>query len=267
VFATQDIPEKDACLAVQYMRNNALTYGINPDLIYGMGGSAGADAVLFSAYGPERQGTSGFFATGSSRMNGAIVSIFRFLWRAHEADNDILFYHFPKSTTPTPYDGVSATFLKDATQTFLDTASVARYGFEDSTTRTLNANQKVHMWSSVTSTLSTFRDSYSTGDWNAGSGYSASGEAAEAWPIQPQSITDIHSSWHLYSFKRELQRNNVQFAADGPKCCLVTTADARATWASPKPQHDLVIESKSACWLSELTEHRIEWLQAQIGAA
>jgi hypothetical protein len=281
-FATQDFPEKDVMWAAQMLRNNATTYGLNPDLLYGAGLSEGGTDMAFATYFKDMAGAVGFWPTGSTKLNGCITQISQFLFRAYDPTNG-LFVHFPQAGATSPYNGTPAVPIGLASPTWLDDASVLKYAFETdlaasswSTLDIINQTKtrKIYMATNVLPSYSgspagdpQFRSTVDT-TWNTGLGYDAftgaPGVNGGTYLSDP-----YHNGHQAFLLKQALVRNGVVFSSSGPNCRLVASPVAahQSTWTTPLYEDKIITNFGSWGASGELTRDKFEALQSWIAAA
>jgi hypothetical protein len=200
-FAANDIGDKDACLALQYLHRNAGSLNLNAAKWGIKGRSEGGIHALFSGLGIDRVGTSGFWSTGSSRPAFCI---------AHAACSWWLMYNQGSfSGGPIPslafYDSTDAAFTGSPVPATLgnvltghkSNASVMKYGFDTANypgVDVLNKSMPVYLHgSSPTAGVETtnFNDGNSTGAYD---GAFANG-----------TVTDMHSAVFAYTLMKGLK--------------------------------------------------------------
>lgn len=132
---TRPMPEKDVVMFIQHLRENAVTYGIDPDRVVAHGRSAGAITWMWAAFGPDRGDVWGSGASGQelqpTRPDAAVLDIGATYFKHFDPPTASHFPELLDACTPPstlhPFD-VPADSIFDTDPDWLDGASSLVYG-------------------------------------------------------------------------------------------------------------------------------------------
>jgi len=283
LFQTKSFPEKDMCWATQYLRKNAATLGINPDLIVAKGTSAGADAVAWATFSPNFSDTTGFHSGWKSRPNAVIVlnpqALFPLIGETGVPGEGSTAFtmHFPRetgsaaadwNTAAAAYSGAAGFDASNGGTDFsrLEDASILKVAW-GSSINALNKLVPTYLYGvTLVPTSAPFGADPVFSTTPTAANWSDANYTSRYGGLDLTAEDPFHNSAHVYAWKEIAEKGNgMLFGSKGGVSRLVVhpTCAPTSSWGATKVKPDSFAGTDQSAFSAE-TEDQLEFLEGVV---